>query len=312
MRGRDPSLDSNIEDINHNVSFFAPTCVSNLSTSYFLLHLHGAPTYHPPIPISNPTNLSLQFVHLHFQLHSTTFSIQSTTSRTPSVSICNSVNLNLCHHRPKLASLSTNTAIDPPSPPFFLRTKDYEEQSATCKWKIALNLRRRAHHADHDAIPAKTKSHSTSSPSAPKTPGSSNKLSATALAAVHASNERQRKRQTCSARRRRIHPSSRARARARLLMKRCVVEDHLPPTITMSRALGKTRSDKFRVSSDSLRRSSHRDCHSLIESRSSPGRPIAVQGSSPVWCPTQIGLLQTRATRQQPLRVGDPSAAFGK
>ena len=88
-----------------------------------------------------------------------------------------------------------------------------------------------AHSAAHDARPAKTKSRSTScdggtSPSAPKTPGSSNKLSATTLAAVHANKEPQRKRQACSARRRRIHPSS----RARLLMNRCVVEDHLPPT----------------------------------------------------------------------------------
>ena len=71
----------------------------------------------------------------------------------------------------------------------------------TCKWKIALNQRRRARSANHDARPAK-QSRSTScdggtSPSAPKTPGSSNKLSATTLAAVHANNEPQRKRQAC-------------------------------------------------------------------------------------------------------------------
>ena len=42
----------------------------------------------------------------------------------------------------------------------------------------------------------------------------------------------QRKRQACSARRRKSHPSHRARAWARALMKCCVVGDHLPPTST--------------------------------------------------------------------------------
>ena len=43
-----------------------------------------------------------------------------------------------------------------------------------------------------------------------------------------------RSRQACLARRRKSHPFSRARAWAKLLMKRCVVENHLPPTSTAS------------------------------------------------------------------------------
>ena len=87
------------------------------------------------------------------------------------------------------------------------------------------------------ANPANAKSRSTSceagvSPSAPTEPGSSRRVSATARAAVQDNKAPQRKRQACSARRRKSNPSQRARARARALMICCVVGDHLPPTST--------------------------------------------------------------------------------
>ena len=71
---------------------------------------------------------------------------------------------------------------------------------------------------------ANAKSRSTSceagvSPSAPTEPGSSRKVSATARAAVQDNKAPQRKRQACSARRRKSNPSQRARARARALIK---------------------------------------------------------------------------------------------
>ena len=79
-------------------SLFLPPTSFNISIELQLvIHLSQSPT--------------LQI--LHFSLSTSIFnstppkfSTQSTTSRTPSVSICNSVNLNLCHRRPKLASLS--------------------------------------------------------------------------------------------------------------------------------------------------------------------------------------------------------------
>ena len=88
-----------------------------------------------------------------------------------------------------------------------------------------------------NANPANAKSRLTSyeagvSPSAPTERGSFKKVSATTRAAVQNNKASQRKRQTCSARQRKSHPSHQVRTRAKTLMKCCVVRHNLPPTAT--------------------------------------------------------------------------------
>ena len=127
------------------------------------------------------------------------------------------------------------------------------------------------------ANPANTKSRSTSceagvSPSAPTEPGSPRKVSATARAAVQDNKALQRKRQPCSARRRKSNPSQRARSRARVLMKCCVVGDHLPSTSTART----TRRDLARrPTSSGYLRSFRRSAMEIATP--SPGGEIAVQ-----------------------------------